>query len=56
MEPEGTKEVDTYRLSAATTDADEVKIDVQKGFFAKDISGPLYSGNTPISAATPKPL
>ena len=43
-------------LSAAPTDADEVKMDVKKVYGAKDTSGPLSSANPPNSVATPKSL
>ena len=43
-------------LSSATTDADELNIDVQRGSGAKDNSGPFSSANHPISVAAIKPL
>ena len=55
-EPKGTKVFDTDRFAAAPTDADEVRMDVQKDSDAKDTSGPLSSVNPPISVTAPKPL
>ena len=43
-------------LSAATTDTDEINMDVQKSSSAKDNYGALASANPPISVAAPKPL
>ena len=54
--PEGTNLVETDHLADAPTDADEVKMDIQKGSGAKDTSGSLSSANPPISVAAPKPL
>ena len=50
------KVFETDHLAAAPTDADEVNMDVQKGYGAKDTYGPLSSATPPISAAAPKPL
>ena len=55
-EPEGKKLFETDSLAAATTDADDVKMDVQKGSDAKDTSGTLSSANPTISVEAPKPL
>ena len=55
-EPEGTKVVETDCLAAAPTNADEVKMDVQKGSGAKDTSGPLSIVNPPSSVAARKQL
>ena len=55
-EPEGGKFFDTDFLVAASTDADEVKMVVPKGYSIKDNSEPLSSVNPPISVAAPKPL
>ena len=55
-EPKGKKIVETDRLTTPTVDADEAKMDVQKGCGAKDTSGPFFSKNPPISVAAPKPL
>ena len=55
-EPEGKKVVDTDRLSAATIDADEVKMYIQKGSGNRDTSGPFSSANPPISVLAQKPL
>ena len=55
-EPEGAKLFETDRLAASKTDADEVKMDVQNVYGAKDTSGPLSSTNPNISVAAPKPL
>ena len=41
------------RLSDPTTDADEVNMDIQKGYGTKDTSGTLSSVNPPISVAAP---
>ena len=43
-------------LSAALTDADDVKIDVQKSSGAKDTSETLSSENPPILVAATNPL
>ena len=43
-------------LSAALTDADDVKIDVQKSSGAKDTSETLSSANPPILVAATNPL
>ena len=50
-EPEKTKLVETDILATAPTDDDEVSMDVQKCYGAKDTSGPLSSANPPISVA-----
>ena len=50
-EPEGKKIVETYFLAAPLTNADEAKMDVQKGYGAKDTSGPFFSVNPPISVS-----
>ena len=42
-EPEGKKIFETDSLSAAPTYADEVKINFQKGYGAKDTCEPLSS-------------
>ena len=55
-ETEGTKLFDTDHLAAAPTDADEMKMDAQKGYGVKDTYGPFSSVNPPISVAAPKPL
>ena len=55
-EPEGKKVFETDHLSAAPKNADEVKMDVQKGSGDKDTSGTLSNENPPISVAAPKPL
>ena len=55
-EPKGKNLFYMDRLSAATSEADEVNMDVQKGSGAKDTSVPLYSANHTISVAAPKPL
>ena len=46
--------VETDRLAADPTDADDVNMDVSKGSGAKDNSGPLSSANPLASAAAPK--
>ena len=51
-----TKLFDTYRLSAAPTNNDEVNMDVQRGYCVKDTTGPVSSANPPISVVAPKPL
>ena len=53
-EPEGKRVFETDNLAAAPTNADEVKIYIQKCYGAKDISGPLSSANPPISVEAPK--
>ena len=55
-EPEEKKVFETDRLAADPIDSDEVKMDIQKGYGAKDNSGPLSSANPPISVAAPNPL
>ena len=55
-EPEGKKVVDMDHLTAAPTDADEVKMYVQKDYGDKDNFGPWSSGNQSISVVAPKPL
>ena len=55
-EPEGKKIFETDRLVDAPTNADEVKMDFQKVYGAKDTSGTLSSVKSPISVAEPKPL
>ena len=55
-EPEGTKVFETDFLAADLTNADEVKMDVQKGSGAKDTYEPLSSTNPPISVSAPKAL
>ena len=55
-EPEGKKVFETDHLSAAPKNADEVKMDVQKGSGDQDTSGTLSNANPPISVAAPKPL
>ena len=47
-EPEGTTLFETDRLADAPTDADEVKMYLQKGSGTKDTSRPLSSVNPPI--------
>ena len=47
---------ETDRLAAALTNADKVKMNVQKGYVTKDISGPFSSTNPSISVAAPKPF
>ena len=47
-EPEEKKVFDTDRLAATPTNVDEVKMDIQKVYGAKDTSGPLSRANTPI--------
>ena len=48
MEPEVTKLVETYHLADASTNYDEVNMDIQKSSGAKDTSGPLSSVNPSI--------
>ena len=55
-EPEGKKMFETDNLAADTTDADEMNMDIQKGYGTKDTSGTLSSVNPPISVAAPKPF
>ena len=55
-ELEGKKVFETDHLAADLKNADEAKIDVQKGSDAKDTSGPLSSANLPISVVAPKLL
>ena len=55
-DPEEKQVFDMDILADATTDDDEVKMDVQKSYGAKDTSGPLSSANPPISVAAPNPL
>ena len=55
-EPEVENVFDTDKLASDPTNADEVKMDTQKGYGAKDTSGTLYSVNPPVSVAAPKPL
>ena len=50
------KVFETDSLAAAPNDSDEVKIDIQKVYGAKDTYSPLSSTNPPISVAAPKPL
>ena len=47
-EAEENKLFEMDRLAAAPTDYDEVKMDFQKGYVAKDNSGPLSSGIFPF--------
>ena len=47
---------ETYSLASAPTNADEVKMDVQKSYGVKGTSGPLFSVNPPISVAAPKTI
>ena len=47
-ELEGTKVVEMDRLAAASNDADEVKINVWKGFGDKDTSDNVSGENPPI--------
>ena len=54
--PEGGKVVETGSLSYASTDVDEVNINVQKVYGVKDIYGTLSSANPPIPIAAQKPL
>ena len=56
MEPEETKVFETDCLAAAPNNSDEVKMDVKKGYGAKDTPGPLSSVNLPISVAAPNTL
>ena len=44
---------ETDNLVSSLTDADELKMDIQKGSGAKDNSGPFLSTNPPISVAEP---
>ena len=53
-EPEGKKMFETDNLAADPTDADEVNMDIQKGYGTKYTSGTLSSVNPPISVAAPK--
>ena len=55
-ESEGTKVFETDLLAAALTDADKVKMDVQKGSGTKCTYGPLCSENSTISVSASKPL
>ena len=55
-ESEGKKVFETDHLAAAPDDADEVKMNVQRGSGTTDNSGPLSSDNPPFSVAVPKPL
>ena len=43
-------------LAPGPTDANEVKMDVQKVYGAKDTSGPFPSANPPILVAAPNTL
>ena len=43
-------------LASAPTNADEVKMDLQKGYGDKDTSETFYGENPPISVAASKPL
>ena len=54
-EPEGTKVFGTNHFISALDDADEVKMDVQKGSISKYTSGALSSASLPISVASSKP-
>ena len=55
-EPEETKVVETDRLEASLTNADEVNMDVQNVSGTKDTCGHLFSANPPISVPAPKTL
>ena len=55
-EPEEAKIFDTDPLADDPTDADEVNMDVQKYYGAKDIYGTFSSISTPISVAATNPL
>ena len=53
-EPEEKKMFEMDNLVAASTESDELNIDIQKNSGTKDTSGPLSSVNPPISVASPK--
>ena len=55
-EPEDNKLFETDRLAAAPTDAYKIKMDVQKGYGAKDTDLTLSITNPPSSVAAPNPL
>ena len=55
-EPERTKVLEKDSLEYAPTNVDEVKMDVQKGYGAKDTSEHFSSASPPILVAAPNPL
>ena len=55
-EPEGKRVFETDNLAAAPTNADEVKIYIQKCYGSRDTSGTLSSVNPPVSVVATKPL
>ena len=54
--PEGGKVVEMGCLAAHMNNADEVKMDVQKVYDARDTYGPLSNANPTISEVATKPL
>ena len=55
-EPERENVFEIDISAAALTDADEIKMGVQKDYGTKDTSGVFSSANPPISVPAPKPI